>query len=46
MWRNLAASPGDEDAKTNFDIATEQMTPDQLAQAKRMAREGKPLAER
>ncbi len=46
MWWNLAAAQGIENAKTNRDIVASRMTPDQLAEAQRMAREWKPAAER
>ena len=42
MWFNLSAAQGDEDAVKNRDIAAGQMTPDQLAEAQRLAREWKP----
>ena len=46
LWWNLAAAQGDERAKENRDILASRMTPDQLAEAQRMAREWKPAAER
>ncbi len=42
MWFNLAAAQGDELARINRDRLTEQMTPVQLAEAQRLAREWKP----
>ena len=41
MWWNLAAAQGNETAKKNRDKAASQMTPDQLAEAQRLAREWK-----
>ncbi len=43
MWANLAAAQGDELARINRDRLTEQMTPVQLAEAQRLAREWKPM---
>ena len=42
MWFNLSAAQGDEDAVENRDRAAGLMTPDQLAEAQRLAREWKP----
>ena len=42
MWFNLSAAQGNEDAVKNRDIVAGQMTPDQLAEAQRLAREWKP----
>ncbi len=42
LWVNLAAAQGDEDARKARDILAEQMTPAQLAEAQRLAREWKP----
>ncbi len=39
MWFNLAAAQGHEKAKKNRDIVASTMTPDQIAEAERMARE-------
>ena len=39
MWFNIASSNGDETARDNRDLAAERMTPDQLAEAQRLARE-------
>ena len=39
MWFDLAVEHGDERAKINRAIAASQMTPDQIAEAQRMARE-------
>ncbi len=41
MWWSLAAAQGDELARINRDRLTEQMTPVQLAEAQRLAREWK-----
>jgi TPR repeat protein len=46
VWINLAAAQGNEVARTNLDIAANQMTPDQLAEAQRLAREWKPTPAR
>ena len=50
MWYNLAASrlpPGKDrdDSVKNRDIAAEKMTPAQIAEAQRLAREWKPKKE-
>ncbi|MCP4305497.1 MAG: SEL1-like repeat protein [bacterium] len=45
-WFQLAAAQGHENAKKYRDLVAEQMTPDQLAEAQRLAREWKPTAER
>jgi len=42
MWLNLAASTGDEKAKSLRDIISKKMTPQQLTEAQRLAREWKP----
>ena len=39
MWFNLAAAMGNADALKNRDIAARKMTPDQMAEAQKMARE-------
>ena len=39
MWFDLAAEHGDEKAKKNRGLAASLMTPDQIAEAQRMARE-------
>ena len=39
MWFNLSASTGDEDAIENRDIAANKMTPEQIAEAHKLARE-------
>ncbi len=44
-WLNLAAAQGHETAKQNRDLAAERMTPDQIAEAQRLAREWQPKAE-
>ena len=42
MWFNLSAAQGGEDARKNRDIAAELMTPEQIAQAQKLARDWKP----
>ena len=42
MWLNLAASQGDEYGIKVRDLLEEHMTPAQLAEAQRLAREWKP----
>ena len=39
MWFNISAAQGNPDAIKNRDGITERMTPDQIAEAQRMARE-------
>jgi len=39
MWLNIAAAPGDETAEYARDNAAKLMTPDQIAEAQRVARE-------
>ena len=39
MWFNIASSNGNEDARDNRDLAAEGMTPAQLAEAQKQARE-------
>jgi TPR repeat protein len=39
MWFNLAAAQGDADAAKNRDIVAKNMTPDQIAEAQKLARE-------
>jgi TPR repeat protein len=46
MWLNLAASQGEANAARNRDIVAASMTPDQIAEAQRLAREWKPKLER
>jgi TPR repeat protein len=46
MWFDLAAEQGSEPAKKNRDVAASRMTSDQMAEAQRLAREWKPVAER
>ncbi len=43
MWVNLAAAQGIEDARDARDILAELMTPSQIAEAQRLAREWKPM---
>ena len=38
-WWNLAAAQGDEDARKLRDAVAQQMPPDQIAEAQRLARE-------
>jgi hypothetical protein len=38
----LSAAQGDKDASHNRDLAAKTMTPDQLAEAQRLARDWKP----
>ncbi len=45
-WFQLAAAQGHENARKNRDIAAGRMTPDQIAEAERLAREWKSTAER
>ncbi len=42
MWANLATAQGDEDAREFRDLLAQEMTPAQLAEAQRLAREWKP----
>jgi len=42
MWLRLAAVLGHETARKNRDLIEKKMTPEQLAEAKRLAREWKP----
>ena len=44
-WFDLAASGGDDAAGKNRDSLAESMTPDQIAEAQRLAREWKPKVE-
>ena len=39
MWLNLAAAQGDDTAQKNRDIVAKRMTPNQIAEAERLARE-------
>ena len=39
MWFNLAAVKGDADAVKNRDIAAKRLTPQQMAEAQKLARE-------
>jgi TPR repeat protein len=43
MWFNLAAAQGNEDARQNRDSVAKLMTPDQVAEAQRLARQWKPV---
>ncbi len=42
MWYNLAAAQGDKDTRKFLDWIAEKMTPTQIAEAQRLAREWKP----
>jgi uncharacterized protein len=42
MWLNIAAAKGHKVAPTTRDIIAEKMTPQQIAEAQRLAREWKP----
>jgi TPR repeat protein len=42
LWWNLAAAQGDADAFKNRDIVAKKMTPAQIAEAQKLAREWKP----
>jgi hypothetical protein len=42
MWFNLAGASGEASAINNRDIVARKMTPDQIAEAQRRAREWKP----
>jgi len=42
MWYNLAVAQGDEEARKESDIVAKQMTPEQIAEAQKLAREWKP----
>jgi len=42
MWSNLAAAQGNEMARENRDLAEKNMTPEQITEAQRLAREWKP----
>ena len=46
MWLNLAAAQSHADAVKNRDIVAALMTPAQIAEAQKLAREWKPKAER
>lgn len=39
MWMNIAASLGNDEASTNRDLIAKEMTPNQVAEAQRLARE-------
>ncbi len=39
MWFNLAAASGSNSGQENREIVAERMTPDQIAEAQRMARD-------
>ena len=41
-WYNIAAAQGSEIARENRDLITRQMTPEQIAEARRLAREWQP----
>ena len=42
MWFNLSAAQGNQGAAKNRDIAARRMTPAQIAEAQKLAREWKP----
>ena len=42
MWFSLAAGSGNETGRNNRDLLSKQMTPQQIAEARRLAREWKP----
>lgn len=42
MWFNIAAAQGSKNAPTNLDIVAKKMTPAQIAEAQKLAREWKP----
>ncbi len=42
LWYNLAAAQGTELARKNRDIIAEKMTPAQMAEAQRLARDWRP----
>jgi uncharacterized protein len=42
MWLNLAAAQGDKDAAKQRDELAAKMTPDQIAEAQRLARKWEP----
>jgi len=46
MWFNLSGAGGNADAIKNRDILAGKMTPDQIAEAQRLAREWKPKMSR
>ncbi len=43
MWVNLAAAQGQEEAVAMRDEIAQEMTPEQIAEAQRLAREWKPI---
>ena len=46
MWLSLAAARGDQDAISNRNRVARQMTPEQIAEAQKLASEWKPKPER
>ncbi len=42
MWFNLAAAKGEETARKGLDLVAEEMTPAEIAEAQRLAREWRP----
>ena len=46
MWFNLVAAKGDAAAVKNRDLIAKKMTPAQIAEAQKLAREWKPKPER
>jgi len=45
-WYNLAAAQGHEDGKHNRDVVAKKMTPSQISEAQKLAREFKPKKEK
>jgi uncharacterized protein len=45
MWFELSATQGDQSAANNREAATRRMTPEQIAEAQRLAREWRPKSE-
>jgi TPR repeat protein len=46
MWLSLAVAQGDQDAAGNRDYVVQRMTPAQIAEAEKLAREWEPKARR
>ena len=46
LWFNLAAAQGNKNAREYRDMVATEMTPDQIAEAQRLAREWKPVTAR
>jgi len=45
MWLNLSAVQGDKVAAKNRDLVAQHMTPEQIAEAQKLAREWKPITQ-